>query len=342
MNFDLMAALDKLEASKPELVVVGDLILDEYVIGYPERISREAPVLILEHKETFYRLGGAANAALNAAKLGARVTLVGFLGEDFAGEQVASICAQAGIELITCKPNGYQTALKTRILANNQSQSLSYSGTNSAQQVLRVDRLPALSSLSQEVRLELANLIDPKKTLLFSAYGLGVCERELVQAALVARPERIVIADPSNDFAVFAGAQHFTPNQPDTEKALGRQIDFSSSEDLQKTWAELRGLCGVKSEFLITRGAEGMLLLADNLAQAIPAFNLAEVFDVSGAGDTVSACFALCLAAGLSSLEAAIISNTAASLVVRKAGTASTSIGEIRGQLGGLDYSFLH
>lgn len=327
----LQIALDKLNKSKPRIAVIGDLILDEYLIGYPERISREAPVLILEHKENYYRLGGAANAAINAAKLGADVTLIGTLGLDEAAERMQEICESNGIKLAALHLKDKPSTLKTRILSTNQASSLSHSGTSSTQQVLRIDR-QSRKVLSDEQNKELLKIVNDRlqefDLLLLSDYLLGIFSEEFSTKVIGLGLKAVV--DPSGSFERFKGAHLITPNQPDTEKELGQEISFDSPSDLKKLNGLLQNKLSESSNFLITRGAEGMLLLEDSKAHLLPAFNKAEVFDVTGAGDTVSACISVALAAGLSLIEAVALGNLAASIVVRKAGSATTNTSEMK------------
>jgi len=319
------------------MIVVGDLILDEYLTGYPERISREAPVIILEYKESFYRLGGAANAAINAAKLGAAVTLIGVIGSDQSGEIIRDICQRESINLIALECTSRPTTLKTRILSTNQASTLSNAGTSSVQQILRIDKL-SHQPLSDSETEELKSLIDlhiskesaSDQAILLSDYSLGVLNRQTIDFIFEQSTHK-VITDPSSNFSSFDRAATITPNQPDLQRELNHQnLDLNHQDNIQTLHKRLLRHLPQTSSFLITRGSEGMLMLSrEGEYLSIPAFNKAEVFDVSGAGDTVAACFSVCQAGGLDIWTSAILSNLAASLVVRKAGAATTDLLEM-------------
>ena len=321
------------------ITVIGDLILDEYLIGYPERISREAPVLILEYKENFYRLGGAANAALNASRLGAEVTLIGSVGQDKAAEEMAKICEQNQIDFQPIISANKPTTLKTRILAANQASSLAYSGTSHNQQVLRIDR-QSKADLDNKEKAHLMQksleYLPNSDSILLSDYALGILSQqvsqELIQAA--SKNNVKVIADPSSSFDRFRGASLITPNEPDTERELTNLIPFDSSLldtrfGMRQVQKSLREILSDQTAFLITRGAEGMILLDGEHFYSVPAYNKAEVFDVTGAGDTVSACVSVAIASGASLEQAMYLGNLAASIVVRKTGAAATTIEEM-------------
>ncbi|MDX1919879.1 MAG: bifunctional ADP-heptose synthase [Candidatus Caenarcaniphilales bacterium] len=328
----IQKALINLKNSKPKIVVIGDLILDEYLIGYPERISREAPVLILEYKESYYRLGGAANAAINAAHLGANVTLIGSVGRDNAAKEMARICEKNKINFQTIEIDSKPTTLKTRILSTNQGSNLSHAGTSLSQQVLRIDRQNKKDISASESK-ELLDLIkknsEDADCILISDFILGLLNDEVVQQ-IINLNSRVVV-DPSSSFNRFKGTFLLTPNEPDTEKELNQSLDFSSGSSIASVKKLLAKKVGERTNFLITRGSSGMALFDNSFdntlgkAFLIPAFNKAEVFDVTGAGDTVSACVCFGIASGLSLLESIILGNLAASIVVRKSGAATTT-----------------
>ncbi len=347
MRQEIQLALQKIQNHKPKITVIGDLILDEYIIGYPERISREAPVLILEHKENYYRLGGAANAAINAAKLGAEVNLIGITGQDLAFERMNQICTENSINLCSLQLPSKPTTLKTRILATNMASGLMQNGNSSTQQVLRVDRQDnrPLNQTENEQLLDLIkqNLKEKNNLILLSDYALGVLNKDLLNELISTESsKRLIIADPSGDFSRFKGVYLITPNQPDTEKELklSENLQSESQEQIKFIQSNLANLLGGKTNFLITRGSEGMLLIPNSQLEGepyiLPAFNKAEVFDVTGAGDTVSACISVALACGIDLNMAVLLSNLAASIVVRKAGAATTSLIEMEKSLANL------
>lgn len=307
--------------SHQPILVVGDLTLDEFLTGQVERISREAPVLILRHEETKQIPGGGANAVYNLAKLGAQVKVIGIVGEDSQGEALLDIFHQAGIDTKgVIKTKERPTVTKTRI-AGHARQSVT-------QQIVRVDRksdsLPSL-----EVQNQLASLITEAATtvqaIVCSDYGDGVFTPPVIKACLAAHDR--VIVDTQKDLARYRGATLFTPNLPEAEQAVGYPIHDSAS--LQQAGKDLLNLTQA-SQILITRGEEGMSLFEGTTTEEIIAFNRTDVFDVTGAGDTVVAALTLALTAGASFWEAAVLGNLAASIVVRQFGTATTSITEMK------------
>lgn len=321
----LNAAMDSLLKrmnlfSQARVLVVGDLTLDEFLTGQVERLSREAPVLILRHEHTHQIPGGGANAVYNLAKLGASVKVAGLVGKDDQGIALCGIFEQAGIDIggIFIDPNR-PTVTKTRI-SGHARQSVT-------QQIVRVDRksdeLPDL-----ELQLKLAEYIreniDTVDAVVCSDYGDGVLTQAVIEATLKAP---LTIVDTQKDLHRFAGATLFTPNLPEAEKAVGYSI--KNQPTLQQAGQDLLRLTQASS-MLITRGEEGMSLFEGNQQFQIPPFNRTDVFDVTGAGDTVVAALTLGLCTGSSLWEAAVLGNLAASLVVRQFGTATTTIEEMK------------
>ena len=318
----LLLLLDKFQGI--EVLVIGDLTLDEFLTGEVERISREAPVLILRHEHTKQIPGGGANAVYNLAKLGAKVKVSGLVGADVQGEALCTIFEQAGIDTggIIAKSDR-PTVTKTRI-SGHARQSVT-------QQIVRLDRksdeLPDI-----ETQLQLADYIQQNlnsgQAVVCSDYGDGVFTPPVIKAAL-AHPR--VIVDTQKDLARYRGATLFTPNLPEAELAVG--YDIKNSQSLQQAGKDLLNLTQAQ-QMLITRGDEGMTFFdkinKDIQSQTIPAFNRTDVFDVTGAGDTVVAALTLSLCAGASFWEAAVLGNLAASIVVRHFGTATTSITEMK------------
>ncbi len=302
--------------SKVRILVVGDLTLDEFLTGQVERLSREAPVLILRHETTRQVPGGGANAVYNLAKLGARVKVAGLVGKDDRGKALCNIFETAGIDIggIFIDPNR-PTVTKTRI-SGHARQSVT-------QQIVRVDRksdaLPGM-----ELQLQLAEYIrqegDRVDVVVCSDYGDGVFTPPVIEAGV---SRRGTIVDTQKDLQRYAGAMLFTPNVPEAELAVGYSI--TNAESLDRAARDLLKLTGAE-RILITRGEEGMSLFERGEAGAIaswhiPPFNQTDVFDVTGAGDTVVAALTLALNAGGSFWEAAVLGNLAASLVVRQFGT---------------------
>ncbi len=309
------------------VLVIGDLTLDEFLSGQVERVSREAPVLIIRHEATRQVPGGGANAIYNLAKLGAQVKAVGLVGQDEQGLALRRIFAEAGIDTqgILVDPDR-PTVTKTRI-SGHARQSVT-------QQIVRVDRksdqLPNATlqaQLAEYVRSQIANV----DAVVCSDYGDGALTAPVIQAALT---HSCTIVDTQQHFQRYAGATLFTPNLPEAEQAVGyalTQPDRSKTDPaaLRQAGADLLTLTQAK-QILITQGDEGMSLFDGTAEQHIPAFNRTEVFDVTGAGDTVVAALTLGLIAGAAFWEAAVLGNLAASLVVRHFGTATTTTTEMK------------
>ncbi|NET10517.1 MAG: D-glycero-beta-D-manno-heptose-7-phosphate kinase [Symploca sp. SIO2B6] len=304
--------------SDAKVLVIGDLTLDEFLTGEVERMSREAPVLILRHETTQQVPGGGANAIYNAAKLGATVKAAGLAGKDIQGDAICRIFTDAGIDVKGIfLERDRPTVTKTRI-SGHARQSVT-------QQIVRVDRksddLPNVSfqhQLADYVRQQLGTV----DSVICSDYGDGVLTAPVITAALEF-PQ--VIVDTQINLQRFAGATLFTPNLPEAEKAVGYAI--ASPETLTRAGQDLLNLTQAQ-HILITRGEDGMTLFSrhDSPREThIPAFNRTDVYDVTGAGDTVAAALTLGLSVGASPWEAAILGNLAASIVVRQFGTATTT-----------------
>lgn len=310
-----------------EVLVIGDLTLDEFLTGEVERLSREAPVLILRHEETKQIPGGGANAVYNLAKLGSKVKVAGLIGDDIQGQALCDIFTSAGINIEgICVEGDRPTVTKTRI-AGHARQSVT-------QQIVRVDRksdeLPTVALQNQ-----LAEYIESQQSkvqaIVCSDYGDGVFTSPVIKSAL---QHSLIIVDTQKDLSRYRGATLFTPNLPEAEQAVGYAI--KNEQDLLKAGEDLLKLTQA-THILITRGEEGMSLFENKndaiKVEHIPAFNRTDVFDVTGAGDTVVAALTLALCAGATPWEAAVLGNLAASIVVRVFGTATTNITEIKDAL---------
>jgi D-glycero-beta-D-manno-heptose-7-phosphate kinase len=310
--------------SQPRVLVIGDLTLDEFLVGQVERISREAPVLILRHEHTAQVPGGGANAVYNLAQLGAKVKVAGLVGDDIQGVALTKIFQAVGIDTAgilveTDRP----TVTKTRI-AGHARQSVT-------QQIVRVDRksdeLPSINlqqQLADYINREIANV----DVVVCSDYGDGVLSQIVIDAAL-RHPHCIV--DAQNALDRYQGATLFTPNLPEAEQAVGYSITTPAL--VTQAGLDLLRLTQAK-QMLITRGEDGMSLFdRDGTEQHIPAFNRTDVFDVTGAGDTVVAALTLSLCSGATFWEAAVLGNLAASIVIRQVGTATTTPAELKATL---------
>lgn len=315
----LLALIDQF--SQARVLVIGDLTLDEFLTGQVERLSREAPVLILRHEETRQIPGGGANAVYNLAKLGAKVKVAGLVGKDSQGQALKDIFVAAGIEITGIFSDPQRpTVTKTRI-SGHARQSVT-------QQIVRVDRksdaLPT-PELQQQLAEYVQKSVGEVDAVVCSDYGDGVLTPSVIAAALSAN---LVVVDTQTLLQRYATATLFTPNLPEAEQAVGYSID--TPEKLQKAGQDLLKLTQAKY-ILITRGDEGMSLFGHaGEVEHIPAFNRTDVFDVTGAGDTVVAALTLGLCAGATVWEAMVLGNLAASLVVRQFGTATTSPTQMR------------
>lgn len=326
----LTSALQKL--SSGSVLVIGDIILDEFVVGSPERISREAPVIILEHMSSEFALGGASNAAHNISSLGAKCYLVGVVGEDLYSKAFETECIKNNISPVLTFDQSRPTTVKTRLLSTAHKHPTS--SIIFKQQLLRLDRL-SRKVISLKIENELIKKIDTQivkaNAVLISDYNLGVCSKKIIDHVIksTAKENIPVIVDASSDFKRFKDSFLITPNQPDTEAAVGFEI--TDQESLFKAGQKLLKISESKN-VLITRGSEGMALFSSDSPDnplILPAFNVSEVFDVTGAGDTVAGIIACAISAALSLESACTIGNLAASIVVKKYGTAVTTINEL-------------
>ena len=325
INIDkLKEYINKLSEAK--ILVIGDLALDEMVYGNTERISREAPVLILQHTHTKFILGGASNAAHNVSTINkGNVSVIGIIGEDYHANDLKQAFCDAGINcssLITDSER--KTITKTRI-----SGSCSHSIT---QQIVRIDRQTnsPISKRTEELIIkEIEKLVPDFDAIILSDYHIGTLSDNIINATveIAQKYSKKVVVDAQKELNRYKGVYSMTPNLPDAQKHAGfyfkNKYDFIKAANMfiEQTGSE---------NILITCGAEGMVLVeTNNHYTHIPVFNKAEVFDVTGAGDTVTALYTIALAIGAEPVYAAIIGNIAAGLVVKQFGCATTTIKEI-------------
>jgi rfaE bifunctional protein kinase chain/domain len=308
------------------VLVLADLVADEFLYGRIERVSREAPVLILQYDRTDLRLGGGANAAHNLRTLGGRPVPLGVVGRDDAGRRLRGLLSERGVSArgVVADP-AYVTPVKTRILAG---------GVHSTkQQVVRIDkatRLPERSASRRRVAAALRAFRGPVHGVLVSDYGFGLCDAGLASAAVAfARRRRIpVTVDSRFGMLGFRGMTAVTPNESEVEAALGVTIGHDARR-LEAAGRTLLRRLGVAAA-LVTRGSDGMALFEPGKPTLhIPIYGSDQVADVTGAGDTVIAAFTLALAAGASPAEAAHLANYAGGIVVMKRGTATVSAAEL-------------
>jgi D-glycero-beta-D-manno-heptose-7-phosphate kinase len=325
---DARRLLDLLTAARGKRVVVlGDLIADEFVSGRIARVSREAPVLILEYDKTEIVPGGAGNAASNVASLGGAVTLVALAGRDDPGRRVLGAFPSRVDRRSVVRPAGYRTPVKTRILAG---------GVHSAkQQVVRVDRFvrdPIQARWRARWIAAAARALRRADAVLVSDYGSGLVSPALV-ASLVApvlrgRRRVPVLVDSRYDLMRYRGLTASTPNESEVEQALATTIG-DSARALERAGRAILKRTRMDA-VLVTRGSRGMALFEPGAPTThIPIFGSDEIADVTGAGDTVMATLTLALAAGASMADAARLANYAGGLVVMKRGTATVSAREI-------------
>ncbi|WP_373501551.1 D-glycero-beta-D-manno-heptose-7-phosphate kinase [Desulfococcus sp.] len=306
------------------ILVVGDLMLDEYVWGSVDRISPEAPVQIVAVEREEYTLGGAGNVVHNLSSLGARVSVAGVIGTLADGDRLMAMFTALGVDASgVVRDPARPTTRKTRIIAANQH-------------VLRIDR-EARSSIPEETCRRLDGFIRRKlpasDVMLLSDYGKGVVTPSLVRTAAQVADScgRIVIADPKGlDFSKYAGLSMLTPNQKEAALAAGMEITDDAS--LSRAAHRILKTSGVR-HLLVTRGKDGMVLFQEGNAPYVIPAQARQVYDVSGAGDTVISVLGLGVAAGLSFREAAEMANTAAGIVVGKVGTATITPAELSAAL---------
>jgi rfaE bifunctional protein kinase chain/domain len=323
----LLRAVDRM-AGVPVLVV-ADLVLDVFEFGKIGRVSREAPVLILEHLRTLEVPGGGANAAHNLAVLGGRPVVVGRVGADAAGETLVARLAGAGatVEGIWREP-GYETPVKRRILAG--------SAHSVQQQVVRVDRgggAPVADVAAFRRRLA-AGAAGTRGTLV-SDYSFGLLHAGTIGALLEAgRPPRPLFADSRAQLRLFRGLTAATPNLQEAEAFAARPLE-SNPEGIPEAARSLRQALGATA-IVVTLGSHGMLLDAEGETPArIPVYGTDEVADVTGAGDTVIATLTLAVLSGATWSEAALLANYAGGIVVMKRGTATVTPDELRAAIDG-------
>ena len=300
------------------VVVVGDIMIDRYLVGETERLSPEAPVPVVTIHERHSALGGAANVAANVSAMGATCLLVGVVGDDTDGAAIRQNLAIARLEDRFVIPiAGRPTTSKTRIIARSQ-------------QIVRIDdevdsllEGPELARMTKAAREALADA----DALLLEDYNKGALPPALIAAVMeVARRRGIpVVVDPKyRQFFEYAGATVFKPNRRELESALGAAVDLQDRNALPEVLTRLK-----TDNLLVTLGADGMLLVTkDGGALRIPSI-AREVYDVSGAGDTVTAWLGTALAAGASVREAAQLANYAAGVEVGKPGVATVSPEEV-------------
>lgn len=310
----LLEILNKFNDIK--IAVVGDMMLDDYIIGSVDRISPEAPVPVVKVIKERFVLGGAANVINNLATLGAKTTSYGVIGNDFNGDRLINALIEKGIDTSNIvRDNNRPTIVKRRIIGGHQ-------------QLLRIDweDSSAISSANEDAIIEgIKNNIKNIDAIILSDYDKGVLtKRVAVEIIKIARENNVIITvDPKPKNALnYSGATSMTPNRKEAMECLG----VSNITDIYALGKDLKSKLNLKN-LLLTRSEEGMSLFEDKIID-IPTY-AKEVYDVTGAGDTVISVFTLAAATGVSWHEAAKIANTAAGVVVGRVGTSTVTKEEI-------------
>ena len=315
---DLASRLDSFIQNR--VLCVGDLMLDRYIYGLVDRISPEAPIPVLHTRRETATLGGAGNVVRNIAALGGTVEVIGVIGQDQAGADIIiAFAEQPNVRTRLITDVARPTTQKTRYVANGQ-------------QLLRADRedpRPVSSAIEQQIIQDVTAALRDSKVVILSDYAKGVLTQNVVNEIIrLARAAgKIIIVDPKGrDFGRYQGATYLTPNRKELAEAAGRPVtSVTEAEEIARDFIRDRGIDNI----LVKLGADGVCLVCKDK----PALHLhtkaREVFDVSGAGDTVAATLALALASDFSPEDAAELANIAGSIVVGKIGTASVSRDEI-------------
>lgn len=323
MTGELLGLIDRLEDRR--ILVVGDVCLDEYLIGKASRLSREAPVPVLEFERRTVLPGAAANPARNVRALGGVPAIVSIIGDDEGGRELHEVLANEGVDVsgLITEP-GRTTTMKTRVMADLELRFL--------QQVVRLDRLSRVQAgigPGRDLLRTLETKVPEYDAVLISDYRSGIVSDELIEHAgrLAREHGKPIVVDSQGDLKRFRGYTLVRSNKLEAEASLGRTLD--SDEDFRGAIGELLALLDAQA-IVITRGPDGLAAGTRERFVTLPAANRSEVFDHVGAGDTVISVLALCLAAGGDPLLAAELANLAAGIVVKRFGNAVTSREELR------------
>lgn len=305
---------DRNRFSKTRLLVVGDVMLDRYWFGDTERISPEAPVPVVQVAKIDERLGGAANVARNASALGAQTSILGVVGQDEAGKRVEQLLQENGVDSQLQVDANVPTTVKLRVIARQQ-------------QLIRLDfeETPSRNSLDEKLK-RFESLLPRIDVVILSDYGKGALEQVSAMIAMAKEHQKPVLVDPKGDiYSKYKGATILTPNRGELRQVIGQ---WSNEEDLVKRAQALRQDLELNA-LLLTRSEDGMTLFTGQGVSHVRA-QAREVFDVSGAGDTVIAALAVSIAAGWSLERAMALANRAGGIVVGKLGTATVTAEELQ------------
>ncbi|MBU3584924.1 D-glycero-beta-D-manno-heptose-7-phosphate kinase [Polynucleobacter sp. AM-26B4] len=299
---------------KARLLIVGDVMLDRYWFGDTERISPEAPVPVVLVSKEDERLGGAANVARNAASVGAQISILGVVGDDEPGKVVERLLQEQGVKSYLQRDPSLRTTVKLRVVARQQ-------------QLIRLDfeKAPTHEALLSKLE-HFKSLLNEVDAVIFSDYGKGGLTHVTQMIAAAKAAGKFVLVDPKgDDYSKYQSASMITPNRSELREVVGRWKDEA---DLTKKAQSLRETLKLDA-LLLTRSEEGMSLFTANGVEHVKA-QAREVFDVSGAGDTVIATMAVALAAGWAPGKAMNLANKAGGIVVGKLGTATVSLEELQ------------
>jgi rfaE bifunctional protein kinase chain/domain len=304
------------------ILVVGDLMLDEFVWGSVSRISPEAPVPVVEERDRTHTAGGAANTAANVRSLGGRAAVAGVVGADAEGERVRELLAGLGADVTGVRADSTRpTTTKTRVIAHSQ-------------QMVRLDRErpgPIPADVEDDLLAAVSAVLPTVRGCVVSDYGKGVVTpgftSRLIAAARTAGVP-VVIDPKGTDFAKYRGATLVKPNQLEAGQVLNRKL--TTEEEVDRAGADLLDLLGPDTAVLVTRGPHGMSLFERGREVVHVPAQARAVYDVTGAGDTVAGTLALTLAAGGDLTAACRLASLAAAVVVGKVGTATCSGEELR------------
>ena len=300
--------------SKARLLVVGDVMLDRYWFGDTNRISPEAPVPVVQVGKIDERLGGAANVARNVAALDAKTTILGVIGDDESGRRVSELLKSSGVDSQLEVDAKVPTTVKLRVIARQQ-------------QLIRLDfeEEPSQSALAHKLE-RYEKLLGNADVVILSDYGKGALGQVALMIEQARAQKKMILVDPKgDDYAKYRGATVLTPNRSELRQVVGQ---WTSEDDLMKRAQDLRKSLDLEA-LLLTRSEEGMSLFTEASVSHVKA-QAREVFDVSGAGDTVIATLAVALAAGWPLERAMALANRAGGIVVGKLGTATVTSEELQ------------
>lgn len=309
-----MEKANREQFSKARLLVVGDVMLDRYWFGDTNRISPEAPVPVVQVSKIDERLGGAANVARNVAALGAKTRILGVIGDDEPGRRVTELLKSSGVDSQLEIDDKVPTTVKLRVIARQQ-------------QLIRLDFEETPSELALAHKLErYEKLVGDADVVILSDYGKGALGQVTLMIEQARAQKKMILVDPKgDDYAKYRGATVLTPNRSELRQVVGQ---WTSEEDLTKRAQDLRKSLDLEA-LLLTRSEEGMSLFTESGVSHVKA-QAREVFDVSGAGDTVIGTLAVALASGWPLERAMALANRAGGIVVGKLGTATVTSEELQ------------